>query len=144
MPVFICAIGGEFKARLSGKHAAPVGAYEGFTSNGALVLCDRSGAVKGVQQKSRLPEMCEQTTSAWNERARQQRRPYGSLSCRRTGEVRIYTSVRVSPEAIGSAYPAGRLSKNGLARRSVHPNRGRQTWFRRRLCRSLRVPLSLQ
>jgi HK97 family phage portal protein len=46
MPHFLHALGDEFKSRLGQKDTAPVNTYEGFQSNGAVVLRDRRGTVK--------------------------------------------------------------------------------------------------
>jgi HK97 family phage portal protein len=54
MPNFIRAIGDEFKSRLSQKDTAPVNAYQGFQSNGAIVVRDRRGTAK-----AEIPEVTE-------------------------------------------------------------------------------------
>ena len=51
---FLRALGDEFKSQLSQKDTAPVNAYEGFQSNGAIVLRDRRGTLKAD-----IPEVSE-------------------------------------------------------------------------------------
>jgi hypothetical protein len=46
MPRFFRAVADEFQSRVGRKDTAPVNAYEGFTSNGAVVLRDRRGTLK--------------------------------------------------------------------------------------------------
>jgi phage portal protein BeeE len=51
---FLRAIGDEFKSRLTQKDTAPVNSFEGFQSNGAVVLRDRRGTAQ-----AEIPEVTE-------------------------------------------------------------------------------------
>src|SRR5580704_5190958 len=56
MPRFFRAIGDELQSRFNRKDTVPVNTYEGFQSNGAVVIRDRRGTLKAeipnVSEKS--------------------------------------------------------------------------------------------